>query len=316
MNTSPDIINPIMFLTFLTVGLIVTAKLLKTHYENYLNSPKEPMKFLTLLRRPKLYWFCDSDINSRAWADFGSRNINAPNRGYLEIALNQVKKTQPEFDIVPLVGRDAVLGILPHVNPASKQLPKKLWRDFAIANILHVHGGLVMDGDSTLCIGPSFNPLVINVKAATFGINPDESIASPLNAVAPGPAPYVGWASSPLHPAWVQAANFYNALVAKGQTAWTAAIARRANQTVWETQKTLGCIVLRGPDGGRLSNGKLRQLDDLFGRSDLPELLPGTIYVPYDGEDLERRYEFNWFLRLSPAQLMEANIGWTKLIKG
>jgi hypothetical protein len=315
MDASPDIIS-FLLLLFLAIFLMVVLKQLKRQYENYENAETERLPFIKFLKRPKLFWFCDSDINARNWADFGGRNTNAPNRGYLEVALNKVRKTQPEFDIIPLVGRDAVLRYLPGIDQSSKQLPKKLWREYVIANLLNTHGGLVMDGDSTLCIGPSFYPVVLNLPAATFGINPDESVASPLTAILPGPAPYVGWSQLPNHPAWTHAANFYNRLVLRGPQAWSAALARRANQTIWETQKTLGCEIIRAADGGRFANGKLRQLEDIFGTETMPDILPGTIYIPYDGEDLERRFEFNWFLRLSPAQLSESYIAWSKLANG
>jgi hypothetical protein len=87
---------------------------------------------------------------------------------------------------------------------------------------------------------------------------------------------------------------------------------------VWETQKTLGASVIRSADGGSLANGKARQLEDLFGRVGNPAdpksaLLEGTVYVPYDGDDLSRRHEFNWFLRLSPEQIKESDLVWARL---
>ena len=319
MKSSPDTVVPLVAFLFSAITLVVLAKVLKNNYEKYLNVPKVPLKFLTSidLQRPKLYWFCDAEINSRHWADFGARNTKEPNRGYLEIALNRVRETQPEFEVIPLIGRNAVYTYVPNLEPSAKQLPKKLWREFVIANILNSRGGLVMDGESTLCIGPSFYPLVKDVKAATFGIDPYEPVASPLTALIPGPAPYVGWSKMPSHPAWSHAANFYNNLVRRGVQAWSSASARRANQKIWETQKTLGCEVIRGADGGRFPNGKLRQLEDIFGNKldALVDILPETVYIPYDGDDLERRYEFNWFLRLSPDQIMESTIVWSKLAR-
>ena len=305
MSSSPDLLFPLVLLTLVAVAIIVTRK--KQQTEPFVN-------LSSLFTKPNLYWFCDSSINARQWNDFGSRNSNKPNKGYLEVALGRAIETQPEFNVIPIIGREELYSHLPNLDRGALELPPKLWREFVIANLLAAKGGLVMDGDSTLCLGPSFYRLLRN-DAITFGINPDEALASPITAVAPGPAPYVGWSRAPNHPAWLTAAKFYNDLVARGPTSWSAAIARRANQVVWEKQKTLGCVVMRGPDGGRLPNGKLRQLEDIFGTKEDPwsDILPGVVYLPYDGEDLSRRYEFNWFLRLSPDQLRESNIVWSKL---
>lgn len=307
MKSTPDLLIPLLFLTI--VALIAYLYKRKPVSEGFANVPM-------FFEKPNLYWFCDSGVNARKWSDFGGRNSKKPNRGYLTVALSRVRKTQPEFNIVPIVGREDLFAHLPSLDRKALDLPPKLWREFAIANILRAKGGLAMDGDSTLCVGPSFYSYLVD-DAATFGINPDEPIASPVSALAPGPAPYVGWSRNPNHPAWVTAANFYNNLVLKGSSAWSAAIARRANLTVWEKQKSLGCVVLRSPDGSRLPNGKPRQLEDIFGNNveASSTLLPGTVYISYDGDDLSRRYEFNWFLRLSPEQLAESDIVWSKFAK-
>jgi hypothetical protein len=280
--------------------------------------PEEP--FIALLQiKPKLWWFCDSEVNARLPYDFGAPNSTTPNRGYLAVALKRVYETQgDEFDIQPLIGRAATLAAIHNADADASQLPPALWRQYVIANLMAQYGGLVMDGDSTLCVGPSFYTAVKDVPAAAFGINPDEPVVSPATAVAPGPSPYVGWAKEPSHAAWTYAAKEWNRLVARGPQAWSSAVARRMNLEVCEHQRLMGLVILRTPEGGRLANGKMRSLEDLFGRVNEPSdpktaLLPGTIYVPYDGDALARRYEFNWFLKLSPAQIKDSDFVWAKL---
>jgi len=276
--------------------------------------------FITLLHiKPKIWWLCDSEVNARLPYDFGAPNSTTPNRGYLSIALKRLQDTQGEdFEIQPLIGRAATLAMIPNANPMALQLPPALWRHYVIANLLANHGGLVMDGDSTLCVGPSFFNVVKDVPAAAFGVNPDEPVVSPATAVAPGPAPYVGWAKESNHPAWMYAANEWNILVARGPQAWSAAIARRMNLEVCEHQRSNGLVILRTPEGSRLASGRMRTMEDLFGRVGEPAdpkttLLPGTIYVSYDGDKLARRYEYNWFLKLSPKQIQESDFIWAKL---
>jgi hypothetical protein len=87
--------------------------------------------------------------------------------------------------------------------------------------------------------------------------------------------------------------------------------------TLWETQMRLGMSVIRSADGSRLEDGKLRQLEDYFGRVSNPPnprqaLAKDAVYVAYDGDDLIRRYEFGWFNRMSTEQLQEADLVWTQ----
>ncbi|NBT47621.1 MAG: hypothetical protein EBT07_07340 [Actinobacteria bacterium] len=278
--------------------------------------PELPVENFLSFRKPTLWWFVDTEINARSDT---SQNTEQPNRGYLQVALQALKRTQSaDFAIATLIGRDAVLNHLPEAPAYAKQLPPALWRHWVIANMLEKYGGLVMDGNSTLCVGPSLLPHVEAQKAAMFGTYSDEPVVNPETASAPGPAPYAGWASSPNHPAWTYAASVWNALVARGPQAWSSAIARRTDMSVWATQKQYGAVVLRVVDGGRLPNGKARQLEDLFGRVGNPadprtSLVNGTVYVSYDGDELSRRHEFNWFLRLSPSQIHESDLVWARL---
>jgi hypothetical protein len=260
------------------------------------------------LAKPTLWWFVDADEpNARHWADFGARNSRQPNRGYLQIALKKVYETQgAQYNVHPLIGRAATLAQINGANPRALQLPPDIWRSYVIANLAAQKGGLVVDGNSTLFIAPMAVPAA---GAAAVGTAPDEPRVSPQTAVAPGPAPYVGWAAAPGHPAWTYAAQQYNALVEAGQQAWGAAQARRAFLTIWEAQRALGATILRGIDGSRRADGTKLQLGDVFGTTRL-QLPAETVYITYDGDDLARRYEFNWFLRMSPAQIAEASCAW------
>jgi hypothetical protein len=234
--------------------------------------------------------------------------------------LEVLRNTQGrEFTITPLIGRDVVLTLLPKANPKAKNLPPALWRRWVIANICAEYGGLVMDGNSTLCLGPSFYPLVKDVSSAMFGTHPDEPRVSTATAVAPGPAPYVGWAKVPNTASWEYAKKQINEVVDRGAQAWSAAVARRQELAVWEHQKSLGAKVLRAADAGRLPDGRPRDLEDLFGRlnddknNPKSAVLPEAIFVSWDGDQLVRRFEFNWFCALSANDVKNTDTLWTKL---
>ena len=280
--------------------------------------PQMPLEPFLSRKKPTLWWFVDAEPNARQWWDFGARNSDEPNRGYLALALEAVRRTQGEdFTVVPLIGRDATLRVIQGASPMAKQLPPALWRPFVISHLLNQEGGLVMDGNSTLCVGPNLLPRVKDIDAAAFGVHPAEPVANPDLAVAPGPAPYVAWAKQAHHPAWSHAAHTWGALTAAGPQAWSSAVARRTDMKVWEAQKTQGLQTIRGIDGTRLVSGLPRQLEDLVGRVSNPPdpkiaLSPETVFVSYDGDDLARRFEFNWFLRMSADQIKASDLVWAQ----
>jgi hypothetical protein len=296
-------------IVFSLIGVVVVLSLMRRRVP--LPPPEYTGEGFGLLGKPTLWWFVDSDTNARHWTDFSARNTRIPNRGYLELALKKLNKTQGDvFTIKPLYGRKETLAVIEGANQRALALPPDLWRSYVIANLCARKGGLVVDGNSTLFI--SKLPSLSDLGAAMFGTYPDEPIVSPMTAVAAGPAPYVGWAAAKNHHAWTYAAQQYNALVEAGQQAWGAASARRMFLEVWSAQQQLGAAIVRGIDGSRRFNGTKLQLDDIFGKTRL-DLQKETVYVTYDGDDLARRHEFNWFLRMSPKQILESTCAWCLL---
>jgi hypothetical protein len=296
------------------LGLVVVAMVLRAKGVPELIKPEG----MSIARRglPVLTWFCDSEVNARNWLDFGARNSTDVSRGYLQVSLEALRATQGrDFTIQPVVGREAIIAAIPGADKQAKQLPAALFRLWAVANLCASRGGLVMDGGSTLCVGPAFADSLRDVDAATFGVDPDEPVANPTAALSPAPAPYAGYARSAGHPGWVHTAAVLNAVVAAGPTSWSAAMARRISSELYPQQLARGLPCIREVDGGRLPNGKARQLEDLLGRVSTPPdpntaLTPGTVYVPFDSDALIRRYEFAWFPRLNSQQLKESDLVW------
>jgi hypothetical protein len=273
--------------------------------------------------KPKLWWFMDDELNSRKWDDYGSRKSNNPNRGYLELALDCVRATQSaNFDVRALVGRRAVSAAIEEhggrIPSGVYQMPVALWRQWAMAGLLTHCGGLAVVGDSVLCVGPSFAPLIANVRDAVFGIDPDEIRAVPGFDV--GPAPWVGWASLPHTVGWEGALLQWNEICAAGPTAWNNAIATRVDLVIAMAQKDKGVAFLQGADGGRRADGRVRTLGDILGsvvslKEAQASLRPGTVYVPMDGDALARSAEFGWFNRMSVKQILESSFLWAVLAR-
>jgi len=301
----------------LVIGLLVIVFFLSFARRKML--PEENFISFVQSKKTTLYWFVDAESNARNWFDFGARRSIDVNRGYLSVAFDALVRTQgKDFAIVPLIGRKETLSILKNPNHDAVMLPADLWRAYVISHICAERGGLVMDGNSILTVGPSLASFINkeSIEAAMFGSDHDEPVVSAATGVAPGPDQYMGYAAEAHHPSWEYVANQYDSLVSRGNQAWGSASARRMNRTLWETQKTMGAVVLRSADGSRFDTGKLRQLEDYFGRSsdtNTTNLMPNVAYVAYDGDMLARRYEFNWFTQLSPEQIASSDLVWAHL---
>jgi hypothetical protein len=291
----------VVFLIGFLVGFILLTQFLKK---------REGFQSFSL--KPTLWWFVDDETNARKWWDFGARNSRKPNRGYLEVALDAVKATQKDFHIVPLIGRAAVSQVLLEAGETvshAEQLPAKIWRQWALANLLAVKGGLAMVGDSTLCVG-SFAPLVKDTQCAMFGITPNEARALPGADVPP--AQWVGWSLHPHQPVWDVAANTWNKLAAAGPTTWSAAEARRLEEHIWSMQKLKSPKLLQ-VEGSRKADGMELTPEDFLGKRNLK--LVDVLYVPMDGDALVRSYRYSWFVRMSKEQILESNFYWATLAK-
>jgi hypothetical protein len=308
----------LVIVCLILVGIVATRLLQKTEgFQTVSTSPG------LLSLKPKLWWIVEDETNARSWWDFGARNSRKPNRGYLEVALQAAVATQAfDFEIVPLMGRSAVKQLLMEAGEPlalhADQLPAKMWRQWALANVLAAKGGLVMIGDSTLCIGHSFGPLVKSVDAAVFGITPEEPRALP-GANVPS-ANWVGWATRPRHPVWDIAASAWNRVVNAGPTAWSAAEARRIGEHIWFMQKVKEPAVFQAAEGSRKADGTQLTAEDFLGKQVNPldpkiALGPEVVYVPMDGDALVREYRYSWFVRMSKEQILESNFYWAFLAK-
>ena len=277
----------------------------------------EPAMFST---KPTLWWIVDDDTNGRYWWDFGARNSRQPNRGYLQVALEALYATQAmDFNIQPLIGRDAVrLAILSaggNVPAEAAQLPATLWRQWALANLLAHKGGLAMIGDSTLCVGPTFTPVISNKRAVVFGVTADEPRVSPGAGAVVAPAPWVGWAAGAHTRCWDLAADVWNRLAEAGPTSWSAAEARRLSAKIWTLQRAEGIETAADSEGGRWPDGTERTLEDFLMRTDDHTLGPHVVYVPMDGDRIVRDRRYAWFARMSRAQIVESPFVWSTLAK-
>lgn len=273
---------------------------------------------LATLGKSKKLWFVldDFDNNTRAWADFGARSSKNANIGFLSLVKTRCMITQgSDFTIVELSGRTAVAqtvrannGLIPNMYNLA---PSFLWKAWARAALLAYAGGLYFEGTG-LCLGPSFAPIVGIADNFAFGANHDEE--HPFSA-----GPYAGWAVKPGHVSWVGLAEALFKLIDAGPLVWTSLKARKTITKLNNIYLNPHMQTLVGAEWCRRTNGKPIENEDLFGRSLSADWTPdnNVVYVPMDFERLELDRNYNWFLSMSPEQILdtESNFIWAQLLQ-
>ena len=181
-------------------------------------------------------------------------------------------------------------------------------------------GGLFVDGDSVLFVGPSIKPFIESYDSALFGINPDEPIVSGETALKPGPSSYVGYAKTSKQPAWLEAESEWKILIAAGPPSFTAAIANRSNQKSMMKLRESGVQVVRHAEANRKKDGKYLNLYDIFARSPSRpdnsfDISNKAAYISFDSDLLERSAQLSFILKLSPEQIEESDFLFSRLVK-
>jgi hypothetical protein len=260
---------------------------------------------ISILKKRNLWFVVDDfDINSRRWADFGARLNKDANVGFLTLTKARCIITQgKDFTINELLGRSAVAetirannGFIPDKH---KQAPSFLWKAWARAALLASSGGLYFEG-TNLCMGPSFLSVTESAENLVFGANHDEMYPHT-------PGPYAGWASKPGHISWTKLATMLATFIDSGPLVWTSLKARNEIAKLNNEHLNPHMRTLVSAEWCRQPNGKPIENEDLFGRSLSDDWSPGSnvIYVPVDYERLELDSNFNWFLRMSPEQILD-----------
>lgn len=269
-----------------------------------------------------LWWVVDdSQVNARQWLDFGNRSTREPNEPYLKLCLEQAKKTLgSEFDIRPLIGRDAVydlLGSSEDFCTKQRSIPPALWLSWCRATLLSRFGGLWMDG--SVLVLPSASGLKERLKGQPvlmFGTDAAENLASPVAAAGSS----AGWAATAHHPMWAGLERDLNGLIDQGPPSWSSVEARRGLRTLWEKHCSGMTKVDRVVEVGRDQYGRRLELETLLGSTEwdgVDGVDSGMWVIFPDGRDgVERASPWLWFTRLSVPQILESKFVWAKFAKG
>jgi len=266
-----------------------------------------------------IWWVVDnSQVNARQWLDFGNRSTREPNEPYLKLCLDRARAALgSEFDIRPLIGRDAVyhlLGSSEDFCTKQRSIPPALWLSWCRATLLSRFGGLWMDG--SVLVLPSASGLKARLQeqpVLMFGTDAAENLASPLSAAGSS----VGWAAAPHHPMWAGLERDLNGLIEQGPPSWSSVEARRGFRALWDKHCSGMTTVDRVAEVGRDQYGRRLELEILLGSNEWDGGDSGMWVIFPDGQDgLDRASPWLWFTRLSVHQILESKFVWAKFARG
>ena len=283
----------------------------------------------SLLGKPTVWWFVDDyQVNTKEWKSFEDRATHEPNEPYLKLCLRRAQQLwSAEFEVVPLIGRDAALIKLMDagckIPDGAKRCPPALWMAWVRCAMLAHLGGLWMDGSVLpLANGTAVRQRLANDTVLTFGADADEELAAAVQeGTEGGPAAgrSAGWSAVPGHPMWTGLATDIGAVIQVGDQSWSSFEARRSLRFLWSKHCSGMTRIDRKAEVSRNVYGKRLQYEDLFELTELQNVsLKDGLWLPLpDGRDkLEMASTFLWFTRLSVEQIGEAHFVWARLATG
>jgi hypothetical protein len=269
---------------------------------------------------PVIWLYYDSsDVNSRWWPDFGSRSSRAINVPFLNLCYTSITQAnQGEYRIEVISGLvDAAMRL-----GGWKAMPQFLQNSLASvgpaemnwlrAEFLSRFGGLWLS-PSVICLKPL--PKLEKGQLTFFGADRDETYAGKGGAAVPSfIAMGIAEPNDPRMVGWAAAARERVNTGAggkqiRGDAKWD--YVRFAAET--------NVVVHAKEELSRKKNGKRIELEDLLaagGDGELPFDIPSdTVYVPIPWDEIQRRSNFGWFLRMSEDQILDSDLAISELFR-
>lgn len=253
--------------------------------------------------KPPLWIYITNEINSRSWVSFGSRNTFNLNQPYLYITLRSIiNHSNDEFNVC-IINDDSIHKLLPAWNINMSKLANPLkthFRKLAMTKILYNYGGMF--------VPPSYTALKPMSELYYSGLQnkgcfivelPSKSILSNIKDTQPSIS-FIG--CSKQHSVMKDLMLSLERLISKDYTNeqdFNGSIERKLNEYIYQNKankisgKIVGCL---DDDSNYIS------INELLGSSYLnfSNNLHG-IFIPQ--EDVLRRSKYEWFARLSDAQI-------------
>jgi len=258
-------------------------------------------------KKPIIWIHISYDVNSREWCSFGSRNTRNLNQPYLYLTIKSIINKCGEDFYICLIDDDSFKKLLPSwgvdlmkvSNPIREHL-----RKLALAKVLYNYGGVLVP-NSFVCfknIYPLYEQSISDGKifVGEF-LNRTYSSSSSIcipNMRLMGAAQFCP-----------DIAKLINYLEISNSKNFTAEASFSGNESNWlkeEVSKQNINMINADELGVVDKKHKEISIEQLISNTFL-ELNPNAygLYIPSD--ELLRRTNFNWFVRLSPEEVLMSN---------
>lgn len=273
---------------------------------------------------PVIWLYYDSsDVNSRRWADFGSRSTRAINVPFLNLcytsiveANHGVYRVEIVSGLVDAAQRLGGWSAMPQFLQNSEAPVGQAEMNWLRAEFLSRFGGLWLS-PSVICLKPF--PKLEKKQITFFGTDRDETYAGQakegartavpgfvaMGIAEPGDSRLQAWAAA----ARERIESGSGGKQIRGDAKWD--YVRFASET--------NTVVYAKEELSRKKNGKRIELEDLLaagGDGELPFDLPkDAVYVPIPWDEIQRRSNFGWFLRMNEDQILDSDLAISELFR-
>jgi hypothetical protein len=285
---------------------------------------------LTNNKKPILWVHIEFEKNARAWESFGSRTTENLNQPYQYLTIRSIIEKCGESFNVCLLDDESLIKIIPEWRTKVEDLPRPLrshMRELAMATILHLYGGLVVPS-SFICFQNMRNLYDAHLEKANVVIGELRSTSSISSESQYSPSTKI-MGCRRHDPLMKEYMEYLTQLIAVDHTQdmdftgepsrwWMAKLNPTAAESCASTAAASSAgtaaaatnykvsLIPAEELGAKTMKNKPVLIEELLADVDI-HLSPTTagIYIP--DKDILKRHKFQWFARLSPAQVLESN---------
>ena len=265
-------------------------------------------------KKPIMWIHITFDKNARWWSSFGSRNTFCLNQPYMLLCIRSIiEKCGDSFQIV-LIDDETFNKLIPGWTTKVYNLPSPLsnhLRELAMMKLLNLYGGMIVPS-SFIC-----NKNLFSLYNRTMLLNDifvgetvaDSKVAS-LATFFPDTRLMASCKNNQVLSEYI---NYLERLVSND---YTNDLEFNDENNKWIYQQILNkkILVVDGKYFGvKDKNNNPVVLDNLMGENDV-EFMKCKYGVFIPSEQLLKRTHYNWFSRLSPEQVLEANTQISRLL--
>jgi hypothetical protein len=250
-------------------------------------------------RLPLLWVHIPYESNSREWLNFGSRRTTELNQPYLMVTLQSILHHCSRSFRVVCIDDGSFARILPNwtleLSAAGEPVRSRL-RQLAMAKVLSQYGGFQVP-ISFLCHRDMVSVYEEGIRDHSWFAmeTPDRSQGASVRTFAPNLSFMGAERDHPLVRDWV------HHLEESMTSDWTAQPTWEGTEAVWAEQH--GLRLLSGQAiGTRTARNDPVALEDWFDTAPV-SLAPSCVGVWIPHEELRRRTQWSWFLRMTPTDL-------------